>query len=362
MLERIADGEAVQIANIVQLTLRQLAQRYGNHKRVLRGVHAKGHGCVAATFTIEVDLPERLRRGVFAEPGKTHNAVIRFSNADVLVRADSTVGESGVPPAHGSRGMALKLLGVNGANLTCGCGVQDFLMINQPVFAFANVEDYEVLSRVLADDADDPTKFFAERLPKKDGGPPTASQLRALETAGIVQRIRAASTAANPAAFQVPPASPLDNDYFGAAPFLFGPDQVMRFRVRPASRSASEPDVADPDYLRAALAERLRDPGADSIVFSFEAQVRSADDIVPDRDIENASHGWGDDVPFERLALVRIPPQEVESDELLERCERTEFSPWHALEDHRPLGGINRLRRAVYDASAAARREVVAKS
>ena len=29
---------------------------------------------------------------------------------------------------------------------------QDFLMINQPVFAFANVEDYEALSQIIFDD------------------------------------------------------------------------------------------------------------------------------------------------------------------------------------------------------------------
>jgi len=357
MLERIPDDEPAQIANIVELTRRQLRRRYGDGKRFLRGVHAKGHGCVAATFTVEPDLPARLRRGVFTEPGKSYDAVVRFSNADVLVRADSIMGAAGAPPAHGSRGMALKLRQVAGTNLAGDRGEQDFLMINQPVFAFANVEDYEVLSRVLNDNADDPTKFFAERLPKPGGGgAPTAAQQRALETFGIVQRIRAASLTATPGAFQAPPASPLDNDYFGAAPFLFGPDQVMRFRVQPEKRSNDDPNVTDPNYLRKALADRLGVRGAESILFSFEAQLRAADGIDPERDIENASHGWGDDVPFERLATLTIPPQAVDTDELRERCERTEFSPWHALEDHRPLGGINRLRRAVYDESAAMRR------
>ncbi len=31
------------------------------------------------------------------------------------------------------------------------------------------------------------------------------------------------------------------------------------------------------------------------------------------------------------------------------------FSPWNALAEHRPLGGINRLRQAVYLASQAKR-------
>jgi hypothetical protein len=198
--------------------------------------------------------------------------------------------------------------------------------------------------------------FFAERLPLPGGGAPTAAQQRALETFGIVQRIRAASIAANPAAFQAPPASPLDNDYFGAAPFRFGPDQLMRFRARPEARSDAGPDVADLNYLRAELAKRLRDSNGEAIVFHFEAQVRSADGIDAARDVENASRAWGDDIPFEQLGVLRIPLQEFDTDELRERCEQTEFSPWHALADHQPLGGINRLRRVVYEASATLRR------
>ena len=67
-----------------------------------------------------------------------------------------------------------------------GAATQDFLMVNQPVFAFANVEDYEVLSRVLVDHHDDARPFFAERLPPAGTTNPTPSQLRAMETGGLV--------------------------------------------------------------------------------------------------------------------------------------------------------------------------------
>jgi hypothetical protein len=30
------------------------------------------------------------------------------------------------------------------------------------------------------------------------------------------------------------------------------------------------------------------------------------------------------------------------------RWRRLAFNPWHALAEHRPMGGINRLRKAVY--------------
>lgn len=354
MLENIPTQEPQQIQHIVELTLKQLLMRYPGDTRVRRGVHAKGHGCVTATFEVLPDVALNLRQGVFSTPGKKYSALVRFSNADPsLIKPDTKPAGGGNPLEHGSRGMAIKLLGVEGKMLgnVHGSPTQDFLMVNQPVFAFANVEDYEVLSRVLVDNNDDPRPFFVERLGPKA---PPPGQLRAKETFGIVSRVRSSSMTASPPAYQIPPASPVDNDYFSAAPFLFGPDQVMRFRVRPASRSTDVPEVSDSDYLRKALIKRLGNRTAGDVVFQFEIQARPATSIEPDVDIENASHDWPETstCQFEQVATLTIPLQEFDTPELQERCERLVFTPWHCLEAHRPLGGINRLRRAVYEASA----------
>ena len=352
MLENIPADEARQIQHIVDLTIGQLQMRYPGDKPVLRGVHSKSHGCVHAMFEVLPDVAEKFRHGVFSVPRGKFAALVRFSNAATLVTPDSKTGPNGVE--HGSRGMAIKLLGVEGQSLghVNGGLTQDFLMINQPAFAFANVEDYEVLSRVLVDHKDDPRPFFAERLPTAGGPPPTPSQLRALETAGLIARIRSASVSATPPAFQAPPASPVDNDYFSAAPFMLGPDQVMRFRVRPGNTHMAEPDVSDPNYLRTALVRRLKDECLGDVVFDFDVQIRPASEIEPDRDIENASHQWPESIPFTPVARLTIPLQEFDTVEFNEKCEKLVFTPWHGLEAHKPLGGINRLRRAVYEASA----------
>jgi hypothetical protein len=138
--ERIPAEEAAQIDTIVKLTLDQLKQRYPGVNSVRRGVHVKDHGCVTARFKVLDDLPEHLRVGVLAKPGHEYEAFVRFSNAAVAVSPDSEVGTDGAAK-HGSRGMAVKLLGVTGTPLvpTFGPQTQDFLMINQPVFAFSNV-------------------------------------------------------------------------------------------------------------------------------------------------------------------------------------------------------------------------------
>ena len=168
-VESIPLAELAQIKKIVEFTMQQLKNRYSGAKQVLRGVHAKDHGCVKAEFQILDDLPKQFQIGVFAEPGRKYDAWVRFSNAATLVLPDDPVDSMG-KPTPGSRGMAIKLLGVEGTPLVApdGALTQDFLMVNHPVFAFANVDDYEVLSEVLADPAnkEDATKFFGIQFGK----------------------------------------------------------------------------------------------------------------------------------------------------------------------------------------------------
>ncbi len=98
------------------------------------------------------------------------------------------------------------------------------------------------------------------------------------------------------------------------------------------------------------IIKRLRDSSRGSVVFNFEIQVRQQSEIDPERDIENASRDWSD--PWHAVARITIPLQDIESPEKRLQSERLFFTPWHGLEAHRPVGGLNRLRRAVYEASA----------
>jgi hypothetical protein len=48
---------------------------------IRRGQHAKATGCVTAEFQVVDEMPDHLRHGVFAEPGRTFEALVRFSNS-----------------------------------------------------------------------------------------------------------------------------------------------------------------------------------------------------------------------------------------------------------------------------------------
>lgn len=362
--ERIPAEEAAQIENIIQLTMQQMRNRYPGGQRVMRGVHPRDHGCVAAIFKVEENLPVEHRVGVFDTPGREYQAWIRFSNAAPRVEIDDSplkdAAAGNSARVHGSRGMALKLLDVTGQPLLPPNGplTQDFLMVNHPVFPFANVEDYEALSAVLAANNDDARGFF-KRLKFKDDKSPDLSDPvsgRAWATRAIIERIQ--SLGDPPLSFQSPPRSPLDNRYFSGAPFLFGKDRVMKFSANPESPVAGNPaDLTDPKYLRKALHERLAGPGAESVHFRFQVQLRDgAEAFANSDDIENASAEWSEkDHPFITVARITIPPQDFETQERRDFGERLVFTPWHGVVEHRPLGGINRLRRAVYEASVAMR-------
>jgi hypothetical protein len=91
-------------------------------------------------------------------------------------------------------------------------------------------------------------------------------------------------------------------------------------------------------------------------VFDFRVQPQTDPVAMP---VENVSIEWKelDSVPIP-VATLTIPVQHVDSSEgeaLNKQCDEMAFSPWNALAEHRPMGGINRMRKAVYLASKEAR-------
>jgi hypothetical protein len=335
-------SETKQIREVANLTKQLLHKRYTDQdKKVLRGVHPKSHGCLNSTFTINHELDPSLQVGLFATPGKSYQAKIRFSNATGTVTDDITDGK------NNSRGMAIKVLDVDSGGRFLskdgGNRNQDFLMISGPAFAFANIPDYLRLNQVLVADNDKADAFFAPlQVPDKFTPEQVAS---ATESFKIVTAIGL-----------TPVDNPLEVQYFGAAPFRFGPDRVMHFSVAPAGPAIpqTQPVNPTPDYLKEALTATMAQPQA--VVFDFMVQVRSNNET--DLNLEDATRHWDENqFKFVKVATVTIPAPQVGTDsvESEENCEALVYTPWHALAAHEPLGGINRLRKMVYETSSSTR-------
>lgn len=321
-------GEDALIEKMVKLTVERMKPRQG---RIRRGQHAKATGCVKGEFTIRDDIPDDLRHGVFSQPNKVFQAIIRFSNASEDINPDGT-GDA--------RGMAIKLLDVTGTPSIAGTdnGCQDFLTVNFPVFPFATAAEF--------------VRFFDIRETPFAGDQLAATWLafsnyRHLNMAReILGKIIS---------------NPLELTYWSGSPYWLGPagsvtGHAVKYSLVPGSQGTALPQAPESmpdDYLRQALKQHLNTREA---VFEFRVQPQTDPVAMP---VEDVSVIWDEAVsrPIP-VATLTIAVQDVDSPEgraLAEECESLSFSPWNALAEHRPMGGINRLRQAVYVASQAKR-------
>jgi catalase len=327
--EQVPPGEAAMTRSIIQTAIR-IVDQHREPTRYLRDAHAKAHGCVQAEVSVAADLAPALRQGVFSEAGKTWQAWVRLSNGNAYPQFDNM---------KDARGMAIKLLDVPGAQLLSsqqGRGEQDFVMFNHANFFVSDVAEYQQNVAAQADG-----KKITAFLP---GWDPRQWQLRHLSIAL--------------ATLSEAPPSPLLTTYFSVSPYRFG-NLNAKFRVTPEAGScaAYTPPTQNrdlPNFLRTALYQQLssdRQPAC----FALQIQLQDATRYMP---IEDTSVQWKEsDAPFQTVAHIRVPAQDFDTPEQNLMCDNLSFNPWHGIEAHRPIGGINRLRKAVYEAVSAYRLE-----
>ena len=321
-------GEAKLILEMVTLVTGRMKPQLG---RIRRAVHAKATGCVRGVFTIRDDVAVDFRYGVFHQPKRSFQAIIRFSNSSEMICPDGK-GDA--------RGMAIKLLDVEGTPAISGIAphCQDFLAVNHPVFPFATPAEY--------------VKFFGIRETPLLGDPLAGAWLALFhyQHVKIAREILGAIVT-----------NPLELTYWSGSPYWLGPPgatggRAVKFSLVPSfagTAAPGDPGSMPDDYLSHALAHQLRTREA---VFEFRVQPQTDPAAMP---VEDTSVKWDEEVskPIP-VATLTIGVQDVNSPEglaLAEECEAMAFSPWNSLAEHRPMGGINRLRRAVYLASQAKR-------
>ncbi|MDP2305046.1 MAG: catalase family protein [Pseudomonadota bacterium] len=316
-------GEAALATRIAEALEREIERRYPPEDRpARRDVHAKAHGCARAELQVDAALDPGLAAGVFT-PGARYPAWVRFSNG-------STKPDR--PDARGDvRGVAIKLLDVPGEKLLSterDARTQDFLLISHPVFFNADPVKY---ARLI--------ERGASRNPLMKLAAPLALGWKGLGIVSAMSSLRIAS--------------PLEVRYWSTVPFQhgIGPGRrAAKYSVRPCEPGTSTiPDHPSPDYLHDALATTLRTANA---CFDFLLQVRTSDAMS----VEDPRTEWPEaEAPFVKVARLVLPIQELAPAPF---CEDLSFTPWHALPEHRPLGGVNRIRRVVYEAISTFRHDL----
>lgn len=314
------DRAKAQVTQIISQQVKSEAQQTG---KAVRDAHAKAHGCVKANFTVNEKLPKELSQGVFIE-NRSYPAWIRFSNGSGKSQ-DDNVGDG--------RGFAIKLIGVTGDRVESSeKSTQDFLMINHPQFFVRNASDYVDFSQSAANG--NPLPFFFP------GFNPLNWRVHELKIAKAIQGKKVGNL--------------LATRYWSMTPYLFGNSQAAKFSVKPCFQIPNEARNAQiPNFLRETLSASLAERPA---CFEFLVQLQKDSTSMP---IEDPTIEWSEtESPFIKVATIDIPAQRFEGREQQKFCENLSLNPWHGLTAHRPLGGINRVRRQVYETISSLRHEL----
>jgi hypothetical protein len=326
MVDTGTQNSGVSAAKIDAITRLQLSLMKGTGTG-RRGQHYKQHGCVRAQFEVPADIPDRFKIGLFAKPA-TYTAYIRFSNGGEI---DDTK-----PDVHG---MAIKLTGVSGQKILeaeATATTHDFILADNPVFIIRDTDEY---LRFIEN--------FAETVPL--GKPPVKFMMWLAFhhpwDLPVLLRFR-----------QHVQDSPLMAQYWSQVPYAFGSGgrTICRYGAVPQPgnmRAPIPPGDRNPAYLQRAMIEHLTNAGQ-AAKFDFTVQLH--EEATP-AVIDNPTVAW--DVPAQRVAVITIPPQKFDSPEQLSFGENLSYTPWHALPEHRPIGQVNEIRKAVYLASSGLRHE-----
>jgi hypothetical protein len=314
-----APGEAEQIKEISDLFTGMTERKYPPEVRPMRrDAHTKAHGCVKAEFTVPAQVSERARLGIFREPS-SRPAWIRYSNAFSSIESDGKIDV---------RGMAIKVMGVEGEKLLESEKLektQDFLLINTNVFFSPNTSEY--------------VKFTREYVKKESTlgyvlWPPTHWR-----QAGILYRAARGNMT-----------NPLTSRFWSSVPYKLG-TAAVKYSAKPcAGIVPSKRTGSSPEFLREAMAVYLRNGEG---CFDFMVQFQTDPVKMP---VEDPSVEWNEAAsPFITVATLKIPRQVFDSERQMAYCEALSFTPWHSLPEHQPIGGVNRIRKAVYERASTLR-------
>ncbi len=336
-VEIIPADEADDILRVFQALETILKRTQARTGQFRADVHVKAHGYARGEFRVLPNLPDELAQGLFHEE-RIYPTVVRFSNGASQPQSDA------LPDA---RGLAIKVLEVAGDMVLTDelrGPTQDFIMINHPVFFARNVKDYLRLEQILALPNDSPLATLQGVLTGGDWNPlhwHWREMLTAAQTVGHF------------------PSHLANTTFFSMTPIRYG-KFIAKYRVKPTEMhddsllKQMQQLGTEADALRVGLEERLR---TQDVRFEFQVQLRTSITTMP---IEDASIEWPESQsPFRTVAHLVLPRQEIESLRHQPEFQKLSFNVWHALAVHRPLGGINRVRRWAYALSAAWRHQAM---
>ncbi len=261
-------------------------------------------------------IPPQFQVGYF-QPGVECSAMVRLSTGD------------GTGWPYHLRGFALR---VNVSDGKC----HDLLMTNAPVAPARDGRQFVAFMSAMS-------------------GPKLLILPRLLVKVGLFETIRIRRLL-NDSRISAPQVNSLAlENYWSGGAIRWGDANAVRYMLWPREgvSACAEKAHHGPYYLHDEMASRLR---KEDVVYDFLVQPFIDEERTP---IEDGAVEWPEKVSAPiPLATLTIPQQDIDSagGRIAERLvEHMAFNPWHTTDEFRPLGNLNRARKAVYGASSSHR-------
>ena len=279
-----------------------------------RGGNTKTHGIVRGEFIVHDNLPEKLRRGIYAQ-ANTYRAWVRFSGPGPYITPDID--------DVGFMSISIKLMGVPGPKLMDEEKFTlDMFGVSTPTFV---TPDTKANAQLQIESLKNAQMFYFLNFQR-----PHILDM-------IMQSLWIKTQS-----------SPFEAPYFSCVPYLLGEGQAIQYSVWPKSKERTPiprlPFRPPDDYLRDAMISAL-DRG--DVEFDIRLQLQTDPQLMP---IENNAVLWPERLsPRISVATLRLPRQKFNSPAQMNFAKQLSYNPWHCIPEHRPLGNQSRARRRMYE-------------
>lgn len=274
------------------------------------------------------NLAPHLAQGLFSK-AQDHPIGIRYANEPSFLQDDR---------APGPHGCGMKVFNVDGTFLDPvgeKTKTQDFTFNNAPILELRDVTTALEIFTIRERNFDDKQQLEREIKKRSD---------RELQMAPM----------------ELPNQHMASYTMYSQSAYRFG-DYVAKYALFPTGRLQQElesqkvNESSDPEvhshWLRAYFKEHAAE---------YDFRVQLVQDIDA-QSVEDTSMEWDEKkYPYETVARVSIPAGQDVFDAKRRAFwdDHMKLNVWYGLEEHRPLGSVNRLRKAVYQTSATERQKL----
>ena len=348
--KRMAENPEKVLDEIIEIMGNGMKHSPDNPQK--RSQHPKAQGILWGEFCVDEAtleaIPEELsslKVGLLSQI-KNYPSWIRFSNLKTTNDAKGDI-----------HGMAIKIMEAEGESLPGSeDGVQDFALIDVPVFFLKDRYGYRDLFRAAASfkkilKLKGPQRFF-QRFAQLVSTAHHIRQFLMPSPCPMTWRFRNIGILAK---YKIQkkrhkPNTLLHEQFWSPTPLKWG-EHTVKITLQPWEMNAASKVKFTPDYLRQQMIQRLTVDRKEAV---FDVMLQVASDNEPA--INDPTKQWTNST-IVKVATLRIPPQVFTRSQQEIFGEKLSFSPWHGLKAHEPIGDLNIIRRRVYQEMAKLRAE-----